>query len=568
VAESPGARVRLLDAIVRAVAALAHGPVPGMIWIDDLHLADESTLEAATYLARRLAGRPLLVLLAWRREDLPVSALAVADDLSRIPDATVVSLDRLDRAAIAEIVAAASPATAGDVATLDPATDALYAESEGLPLHVAEALASGDPTGAGLRQGVEAMLRERIGSVGETAGQVVSAAAVIGRSFDLATVRATSGRSEDETVEALEELARRGIVRELPGSVGGPIRYDFAHRRLRDSAYQATSLARRRLLHRRTADALRQDPSGGGRDDVGRYALIASHEREAGRVDAAAAAYLEAAAGAEAVFANREAIENLEAALALDGTGSAAAHERIGDLRARLGEYQDAIAALETAAALVAHDDLPRIELALARVHRRRGDLTAAESHLASALGSSTGLTDGLRAAGLVEMSLVALRRGDLGAAEAAAVDAGRAAQTGRDDHRAGVAERLLGLVAQARGDVPAARAALERSVALAADDPDPTASIAASTALALTLAAAGSVDEAIAMATTALDTCRRIGDRHLEAAVENHIADICHDAGRTEESMAHLKRAVSLFAEVGEGATEREPGIWALAAW
>ena len=69
-------------------------------------------------------------------------------------------------------------------------------------------------------------------------------------------------------------------------------------------------------------------------------------------------------------------------------------------------------------------------------------------------------------------------------------------------------------------------------------------------------------------MATTALDTCRRIGDRHLEAAVENHIADICHDAGRTEESMAHLKRAVSLFAEVGESATEREPGIWALAAW
>ncbi len=31
---------------------------------------------------------------------------------------------------------------------------------------------------------------------------------------------------------------------------------------------------------------------------------------------------------------------------------------------------------------------------------------------------------------------------------------------------------------------------------------------------------------------------------------------------------MAHLKRAVALFAEVGERAPEREPGIWALAAW
>jgi hypothetical protein len=31
---------------------------------------------------------------------------------------------------------------------------------------------------------------------------------------------------------------------------------------------------------------------------------------------------------------------------------------------------------------------------------------------------------------------------------------------------------------------------------------------------------------------------------------------------------MEHLKRAVALFAEVGDGAPEREPGIWSLAAW
>ena len=31
---------------------------------------------------------------------------------------------------------------------------------------------------------------------------------------------------------------------------------------------------------------------------------------------------------------------------------------------------------------------------------------------------------------------------------------------------------------------------------------------------------------------------------------------------------MEHLKRAVALFAEIGEGEPERDPGIWALAAW
>ena len=67
-----------------------------------------------------------------------------------------------------------------------------------------------------------------------------------------------------------------------------------------------------------------------------------------------------------------------------------------------------------------------------------------------------------------------------------------------------------------------------------------------------------------------AAEACRRIGDRHLEAAVENHLADMLHDAGRDDLAMDHLKRAVALFAEIGEGAAaaEPDPGIWTLAAW
>ena len=136
------------------------------------------------------------------------------------------------------------------------------------------------------------------------------------------------------------------------------------------------------------------------------------------------------------------------------------------------------------------------------------------------------------------------------------------------DAQLAGLAERLVGLVAEARGDHEAARTALERSVGLADDDADPTAAIAARTALGLTLAGGGSPDEALVSMQAALDGARWIGDRHLEAAVENHFADLLHDAGREDESMEHLKRAVALFAEVGEGTPEPEPGIWTLAAW
>lgn len=560
--DGASARVRLLDAIASALSALAAGPVPGLIWVDDLHLADDPTREALAYLARRLDGRPVLLLLAWRREDLTPNGLATANDVVRLSTATSLSLRRLDRDEVAAIVRAMRPGDDAD----DTLIDAFAADSEGLPLHVVAALASGEPPGSAMPRGVQVLLHERIASVGETAAQVLSAAAVIGRSFDLATVRQASGRSEEETVDAIEELMRRSIVREVPVAVGPSVRYDFAHGRMRDVAYEATSLARRRLLHRRTAGALRHDQSAIGRDDLSLYALIAGHEREAGRPSEAAEAFLEAAARAAAVFANREAIDHLASAIALGHPDSAGAHAKIGELRSRLGEYPAAISALETAAALAEPSDLPAIEIALGRVHRRRGDLVASASHLGSALASPD-LTDALRARALVERSVVALRAGDLDVAGAVASEARDVTGRVGDPHLAGVAERLVGLVAQARGDLAGARDALERSVALAADDPDPTASIAALTALALALAG-GSVEEAVVKATDAIQACRRIGDRHLEAAVENHIADMLHAAGRPDDSMAHLKRAVALFAEVGEGAPERDPGIWALAAW
>ena len=72
----------------------------------------------------------------------------------------------------------------------------------------------------------------------------------------------------------------------------------------------------------------------------------------------------------------------------------------------------------------------------------------------------------------------------------------------------------------------------------------------------------------AIALLEDALAACRRTGEPHLEAAVENNLADQLHAAGRTEEAMPHLKRAVALFAEVGGRPGELEPEIWKLVTW
>ncbi len=562
-ATGEGAQLRLLESLSRALTSLVMVPGRGVIWLDDLHLVDDPTRETVAYLSRRLAGRPVTLIVAWRREDLSAEAVVTAGELVKLRGTTRLVLGRLDRTGVAEMVRATRPTLAVD----DAFVDALSASSEGLPLHVAEVLASGEDPGLAMPGGVRALLTERIASVGEAAGQILAAAAVIGRVFDLGTLRQASGRSEDETVTALEELIRRGFIREYPDPVGGSVRYDFSHGNLRDAAYESTSLARRRLLHRRTADAFRAEPGMAARDDVSLPALVAFHEHEAGRFPEAAEAYREAGERALAVFANREAIAYLEAALALGHPDTSGIHVRIGESRARLGRYPAAIESFEAAAAAADPDQLPAIELSLGRVDRRRGDLPGAASHLDAALAAAD-LDPLVRVRVLVEQSLVSLGRGALDQASASAGLALQAADQADDDPGAGMAERIIGLVALERGDVIGARSALDRSLALARYDPEPTASIAAMTALARALAADGSVDDAIRYAMEAIEACQRIGDHHLEAAVENHLADLLHDAGRELDSMAHLKRAVALFAEIGDGVPASEPGIWALAAW
>ena len=556
--DSPAARARLLEAVAAVLAAIVGGhPSPGVVLIEDLQWADDASREAILYLARRLDGRPMLLLLTWRPEGLDDATRAFAEAVEALPGTTAVRLGRLDDVVVGALVDAAA------LAGLPPwDAAALAAELEGLPLYVVEALMAGPGDDRHVPpRGVRALLHERLAAVSETAGQVLAAAAVIGRSFDFDAVRVASGRAEDETVTALEELIRRGIVRELRDS--GQPAFDFSHARLRDAAYERTGLARRRLLHRRVAEALRADPSG--RDGPGRFAQIAVHEQAAGRDAAAADAYREAGIRSRQVYANREALAHLEMALALGHPDAAALQVAVGDVRTALGDYAGAIAAFEAAAGLVADGSLQDIELRLGRVHARRGDVATAASHLDAAL---EGADDGLRMAALIERGAVALRAGELDLA-ASLADTAADAVSGTDDARTdGAASRLRGLVALRRGELDAARSALQQAVVAADRSADPAEGIAARNGLAMVMAEAGDREGAIVLLEGALFECQRTGETHLEAAVENNLADQLHAVGRVDESMAHLKRAVALFADVGGRPGELEPEIWKLVSW
>jgi hypothetical protein len=177
----------------------------------------------------------------------------------------------------------------------------------------------------------------------------------------------------------------------------------------------------------------------------------------------------------------------------------------------------------------------------------------------------------------LADRSAVAHRSGDFDGAQTYAAEALVIATAAGDPSGVAQAEDLLGIVARGRGDLVDARLHLERAVAAvdraeATAGPDavidPGVRVAALNTLALISADEGDRDRAMALTREALARCELQGDRHRQAALENNLADLLQATGRADEAMAHLKRAVALFAEVGGRPGGLEPEIWKLVEW
>ena len=574
--DAPGGQSRFLEGLRQMLSALCQGFVPNVLFFDDMHWADAASVDLLAYLVRRLAGQPLFILATWRSDDGPtVSRLrSLVADAQRAGIGATLLLNRLAPTDVLDLVRSLSAAGAE---LPDDMGGRLYRETEGLPLFLAaylEDLAQQPEKGADgawrVPRGVTDLLRARLDAVGEAARQALQAAAIIGRSFDLEALQATSGRSDEEAASALEALIRRAIVREVAEDAGATPRYDFTHEKLRALVYDETSLARRRLLHGRAARFLSERARLHHNLDA-QAAAIGQHFRLSGQDAEAAACFVLAGDHAHSLYANAEALAHYQAALALGHPETRRLHEASGDMHVLLGAYRAALASYEAAAALCgpASAALAVVEHKLGNVHARRGEWPSAESHFAAAL-DLTADAAGRAEAGriLADWSLAVHAQGQTERASALASEALAAAESADDRRGVAQAHNILGILARSRGDAAGAVAHLERSLAIAEALSDASSRIAALNNLALARGDRGDLAEATALAEQALALGVAVGDRHREAALHNNLADLLHAAGRGEEAMIHLKQAVVIFAEIGVQAGDAQPEIWRLLEW
>jgi DNA-binding SARP family transcriptional activator len=262
-------RLHLWEATHSLLSALSRR-TPLLLVLDDLHWADESSLELLSYLARHLREQPILLLGTCRdMELLPTHTLrTLINDLQREQVLLRLPVQPLTAAQIAQLVSHLPTRLVHSIQTQADGNPffaeelARYLEreaSEGGAASAGQAAAGAGEGRLALPATIAAVLDRRLSKLSTACQTLLSKAAVFGAPFEFSHLLfMDSGQlphpQEEQVLDLLEEALRAGLLIEEEN--GRQVSYHFWHPLIESHLYQSLSVARRVQLHRRAAEAL------------------------------------------------------------------------------------------------------------------------------------------------------------------------------------------------------------------------------------------------------------------------------------------------------------------------
>jgi DNA-binding CsgD family transcriptional regulator/tetratricopeptide (TPR) repeat protein len=265
---------------------------PAILVFEDVHWADEATLDVLKLLGRQIESVPALVIATYRDDELEATH-PLRHLLGRLVTRRAIrrlTVDRLSPSAVAHL---AEPHGVD--------ADELYGKTGGNPFFVTEILAApGEEIPATVRDAVLA----RCASLSPRSRPLLEAVAIARPDAELWLLEALAG----EELSSLDECLASGMLAARPGAVG------FRHELARLTVEESLAPDRRLALHRSTLAAL-SEPRVGAPD----IARLAHHAEAARDADAVLRYAPVAAERAAKLGAHREAAAQYARALRFAG---------------------------------------------------------------------------------------------------------------------------------------------------------------------------------------------------------------------------------------------------------
>jgi ATP/maltotriose-dependent transcriptional regulator MalT len=273
-------RATVFEAVRCALAAVVREQ-PAVVLLDDLQWSDDTTLELLGVLAPTLGELPILVIGAYRSDELPRAhpVRRLRNDLRRHDLLRELSLEPLTRSGTARLVEQVLR-----TAPSSRLTATVHDRTGGVPFFVEELAAALQSSGrlqrgdAGLELTLEAdvplpeTIRDavllRAADLSDAARLTAETASVAGNTFDVELLIGLNCEA------GLDELHATGLLIELDRG-----RAAFRHPLVRDAIYEGVPWLRRRSLHRDLAAAI--EAGGGSQAEVASHWLAARDESRA-----------------------------------------------------------------------------------------------------------------------------------------------------------------------------------------------------------------------------------------------------------------------------------------------
>lgn len=559
----PEHRKQRLYLLAHQLVATRAAERPLLVVVEDLHWADDASVDLLRFLVGQSAAPGLMFLVTHRPAlEMPITSNRVPVRSIALEPLSDELTTRLLRAFFGESFAAFP----SEMVRL------IVERSEGNPYYTEELVRALIQQGVITRQerwtvaapseqfvvpdSIQGLVLTAMDQLDTELRLLLQEASVLGLTFSDELLNAYATTVVDD---GPVRLAHAEWLETAINPASGEVTYRFRHVLARDVAYESVLMRVRRALHQRAAATIEELYTGRLDDHL---LELATHHERAGDVLQAAAYYERAGDRARGVFANAEAADAYERALDLLSDERPDDRARVNALLAEAlrsqGRLEDAVRRWQDA--LEHHDASGQREAALRTIQRLANALWTAGRVEEAARMLERGLAllgddrDSPEAAALFqELASQALHRGEMSEAIAWAESAVATSERLETPEQLALAETIHGVALARAGDTDAALAAVERGLKTAREHDLPLVAGRAAVNLAVIYA---NVDplRAAEICEQGLAEARRVGDVEIESWFQATLAGSLHacasdyeTATRAAEVSIEIDRQIGL---------------------